>query len=417
MSIYSSMMVASSAMATYGNSLAVTGDNIANFNTVGYKESRYIFADLISLVDGAVEIGQGVRLAGVNKPFQQGAFETTSKVTDLAISGNGFFVVRDPLSSTLYYTRAGQFHLDAAGRMVNQGNRVLQGTAGDIIIGAALGAPAQATSSLALQLNLDAGAPPPAEPFPAGPDAPASAWFSASNFSSVATVYDGDGNPHDLTFVYRRTAPNTWEYRVLVPRSHLDPGAPNSTELRQVSAPGLLVFNTAGQLDSAASTITDIDGLNWISGPSQAIAAASLSFGGSVQFAQPSSLLAATQDGLPAGAFTGITVDNQGNIIGRFSNGTSRALGAILLANFANVDDLEPVGDTLFLPTLASGAAQTGAANQNGLGGIVAGNLELSTVDLARQFIALLTSQRAFQVNSRVATTADQMYATAAQLK
>jgi len=417
MSITGSMLVASGAMAAYGNSLAVTGDNIANLNTVGYRESRSTFADLMPTFDGSIETGDGVRLADVSKPFQQGGFETTSNTTDLAISGNGFFVVRNSLSNTLYYTRAGEFHLDNAGRMVNESDLILQGSAGDIVIANGLTAPAQATSNLSLQLNLDASSAIPGTALPAGPDAPANSWFTGSNFSSTTTIYDSLGNAHDLTFVYRLSAPNTWEYRVLAPRNQLDSSAPTSTELRQVSAPGTLGFTSTGQLDSGASTLTDITGLNWTDGASQTIPAASLSFAGTVQFAQPSTVFATTQNGMIAGTFTELTIDDQGNVNGHFSNGTSQVLGVVALANFNNVDDLDPAGDTLLSPTLESGVALTGVANQNGLGGLVGGSLELSTVDLAKQFVALISSQRAFQVNSRVVTTADQMYVTAAQLK
>ncbi|HVO94073.1 MAG TPA: flagellar hook protein FlgE [Terriglobales bacterium] len=411
------MLVASGAMATYSDALAVTGNNIANLNTVGYKESRFAFADLMSTFDGTVETGHGVRLADVSKPFQQGALETTSSTTDLAISGNGFFIVRNPLSNVLYYTRAGQFHLDNVGRLVNDSDLILQGSGGDLAVGSGPTAPAQATSSMALQLNLDAGAAPPAAAFPAGPDASASAWMTAANFSSVTTIYDSLGSAHDLTFVYRLTAPNTWEYRVLAPRNQLDATAAGSTELRQVSVPGTLAFTPAGQFDLTASALSDINGLAWTNGATQTIPAANVNFAGTVQFAQPSFVYAATQNGLPAGTFTGLTIDGEGNLIGRFSNGTTQTLGTIALANFANVDDLDPMGDTLFSPSVASGAASNGTANQNGLGGIVGGTLELSTVDLANQFVALLSSQRAFQVNSRVVTTADQMYAIAAELK
>jgi flagellar hook protein FlgE len=417
MSITGSMLVASGAMAAYGNALAVTGDNIANLNTVGYRESRSTFADLMPTFDGSIETGDGVRLADVSKPFQQGGFETTSNTTDLAISGNGFFVVRNSLSNTLYYTRAGEFHLDNAGRMVNEADLILQGSAGDIVIANGLTAPAQATSNLSLQLNLDASSATPGTALPTGPDAPANSWFTGSNFSSTTTIYDSLGNAHDLTFVYRLSAPNTWEYRVLAPRNQLDSSAPTSTELRQVSAPGTLGFTAAGQLDSGASTLTDITGLNWTDGASQTIPAASLSFAGTVQFAQPSTVFATTQNGMIAGTFSELTIDDQGNVNGHFSNGTSQVLGVVALANFNNVDDLDPAGDTLLSPTLESGVALTGVANQNGLGGLVGGTLELSTVDLAKQFVALISSQRAFQVNSRVVTTADQMYVTAAQLK
>jgi flagellar hook protein FlgE len=417
MSITGSMFVASGGMETYGEAIGITGNNIANFNTVGFKESRYTFADLMPTVDANIETGDGVRVADVGKPFQQGALETTPNVTDLAISGNGFFVVRDGTTNTLSYTRAGQFHLDNAGRLVNQSNLILQGSAGDVTIGSSPTVPAQATTSLALQLNLDAGAAVPGAVFPAGPDAPGGAWVSASNFSSLATTYDSLGNAHDLTFLYRHTGPNTWEYRVLAPRNQLDAGAPNSTDLREVSAPGTLIFTPAGQLDTGLSTLTDINGLTWVNGASQTIAAGSLSFAGTVQYAQPTFLSSISQDGFAQGSFVDMSIDPQGLITGRFSNGTNQVLGGIILANFANVDDLDPLGDTLFAPTLKSGGAQSGVPDQNGLGSVTSGTLELSTVDLAKQFVSLISSQRAFQVNSRVVTTADQMYAVAAQLK
>jgi len=187
--------------------------------------------------------------------------------------------------------------------------------------------------------------------------------------------------------------------------------------LRPAGAPGTLVFDATGQLDPSASTITDIGALNWTNGASQSLAAGNVDFTGTVQFAQPSSLLALTQDGVGAGALNGISIDSQGNINGRFSNGTSQVLSAIALANFANVDDLDPLGSTLFAPNAESGAALIGVPGQNGLGSINSGTLELSTVDLAQQFVSLIGLQRAFQINSRVVTTADQMYATAAQLK
>lgn len=417
MSILGPMLVAGDAMDMFSNAMQVTGDNIANLNTVGFKTTRFIIEDVAPTVWGEVETGNGARLADVGKPFQQGGLETTTSALDLAVSGNGFFVVRDPLSNTMRYTRAGDFHLDANGQMVNPGGQVLQGSAGDIVINTALAIPAQATGNLAMQLNLDASVTPPATPTPLGPDASPGQWVEASNFSTVATIYDSQGASHDLTFLFRQSAPNTWEYQVVAPRSELDASAPTSTELRQVSAPGTLVFTSAGQLDSAASSLVDISGLNWTNGASQTLPAAAVDFTGTVQFARPSFLFDFDQDGFAAGTLNGISIDAQGNINGRFTNGTNQQLATISLANFNNVDDLDPLGDTLFAESYESGAAQTGVPGQNGLGSLVAGSLELSTVDLAREFVALISLQRAFQVNSRVVTTADKMYGIAAELK
>jgi flagellar hook protein FlgE len=417
MSISGSLFIAGTALDAFSNAINVAGDNIANLNTVGFRTSQLEFADLLPTSDGQIENSHGVRLSDVSKPFQQGAFETTASVTDLALEGSGFFIVRDAANGTSYYTRAGQFHLDSAGMLVNDSELRLQGATGDITLGNALTVPAQATSTLNLVLSLDASSNTPVGAFPAGPDASSSDWMAGSNFSSVTTIYDAQGSAHDLTLLFRKTAPNTWEYRVAARRSELDAAAPTSAELRQVSAPGTLVFTANGQLDAGASTQPDINGLNWINGASQSIAAANLNLAGSVQYDRPSALLSGSQDGFAQGAFTGLTIDSQGVITGRFSNGTNQVLGTVTLANFANVDDLNAVGDTLFSPTLESGAAQAGAAGQNGFGNIISGALELSTVDLAREFVALITSQRAFQANSRIITTADQMYAVARDLK
>ena len=417
MSIIGSLFTSNGALNAFGDSINVTGDNIANLNTAGFKTSRTQFADLLPTTLGEIETGNGVRLEEVTKPFQQGSIESTPNVTDLAIEGNGFFIVNNATTGTSYYTRAGQFHLDSSGRLVNDSGLALQGTSGDITLGNTPTVSGQATSILALQFNLDASSAVPAAGFPSTADASPSAWASGSNFSSVATIYDAQGNPHDLSFFFRKTAPNAWEYRVVAKSSEIDPLAPNSSDLRQVATPGSLVFSTDGQLDTSLSTITDINGLNWVSGGSQDIPAGSLSFAGTVQYAQPSTLVAESQDGYGAGTFDSMSIDGQGIITGRFSNGTTKTLGTVALANFANVDNLDPQGDTLFLPTIESGGAQTGTPNQGGLGSILSGSLELSTVDLAQQFVALISLQRAFQVNSRALTTADQMYADAVNIK
>jgi flagellar hook protein FlgE len=394
----------------------VAGNNLANLNTIGFKTSRLQFADLLPSAIGELEVGQGALLNNISKPFQQGAFEITPNATDLAVEGNGFFVLKDPITGDSYYSRAGQFHQDSSGKLVNDSGLVLQGSAGDITIGNTITSPAQASANLALTFNLDASAATPTVGFPAGPDATPGAWAAGSNYSSVMTIYDAQGSAHDLTFFFRKTAPNTWEYRITAARSELDTSAPNSSELRQVSVPGTLVFTSVGQLDAAASTAADLSGLNWVNGAAQTILGGNLNFAGTVQYDQPSALLSASQDGFALGAFNGFMIDRQGVITAKFSNGTTRVIGAVALANFANVDDLDPQGDTLFVSTAESGAAQSGAPAQGGFGNIMSGTLELSNVDLAREFVALISSQRAFQLNSRVITTADQMYTVATNL-
>lgn len=416
MSITGSLYIASTGLDASSEAIQVTGNNLANLNTVGFKTSRLQFADLLPSAIGDLELGQGAFLNNVGKPFQQGGFEITPNATDLAVEGNGFFILKDPSTGNSYYTRAGQFHQDSSGKLINDSGLVLQGSAGDITIGNSITTAAQVTSSLALSLNLDASAATPAAGFPIGPDGSPGAWAAGSNYSSVMTIYDAQGSAHDLTFFFRKTAPNAWEYRITAARSELDASAPNSSDLRQVSAPATLVFTSTGQLDAAASTLADVSGLNWTNGAAQTLSGANLNFTGTVQYDQPSALLSARQDGFGQGAFKGFTIGSDGVITAKFSNGTTRVIGAISLANFANVDDLDPQGDTLFVPTAESGAAQSGAPGQGGFGNLMSGTVELSNVDMAQEFVMLISSQRAFQVNSRVITTADQMYSVATNL-
>ncbi|MBI2364699.1 MAG: flagellar hook protein FlgE [Deltaproteobacteria bacterium] len=416
MSIVGSLFVASDALDVLGNAISVAGDNIANLNTVGFKASRIEFADLLSTIDGQLEIGHGVRLADVSKILQQGALETTQSLTDLAIEGGGFFILKNGAGET-FYSRAGEFHFDANSNLVNPLGLFLQGASGNISLGAALTLPAQATTSLGLKVNLDAAAATPGAAFPAGPDASPGAWNAAGNFSSVTTVYDSAGAAHDLTFLFRKNGANSWEYRILAQRSELDAGASTSTDLRDLGAGGTLQFNPDGSFNAAGSTVSGITGLSWVGGGTQTIAPGSLSFDGSVQYAQPSSLMSLSTNGYGGGFFTGVSIDGGGAITGRYSNGVTRPIGTIVLANFTSPDGLDPAGDGLYRATAESGAALTGAPGQNGMGQIVSGALEMSTVDLAREMVALITSQRSFQINSRVITVADQMYAEAAELK
>lgn len=416
MSISGSMYTASSALDAFGDSMQVVGHNIANLNTVGFKASRIEFADLFPTIEGELEFGHGVRVASVDGQFQQGSVETTVGATNLAIDGNGLFVLRDATGGT-FYTRAGEFHLDRANNLVNPEGLFVQGAAGNLSLANSLTLPGQATSSLNLDFNLDASSTPPTASFPAGPDASQSAWFGASNFSLIATVYDSLGNAHDLTFLFSKSAPNTWDYQVVAQRSELDVSAPSSTELRQVSAGGTLVFNSDGSFNTGLSTVTDINGLSWVSGASQTISAGSLGLSSATQYAQTSTLRSFVQDGFASGALSSIAIDGQGVITGRYSNGNVSVLDTIQLAMFANAQGLDPMGDTLFVPSLESGAAQVGQPSQGGRGNIISGALELSTVELAEEFVSMITSQRAFQMNSRVITVADEMYSVAADLK
>ena len=417
MTISGLLYTASTALEAFGASIAVAGNNIANVNTAGFKASRTEFADLLPTTSGAFESGHGVRLAQVRTTFQQGALETTRNSTDLAVDGQGFFVVRDA-AGDMFYTRAGEFHVDASGNLANPLNYVLQGSSGDVSLAGALTMPARATSNLGLTLNLDAAASTPAGNFPVGPDATPGAWTSAANYSLISTLYDSTGTAHDATFLFRKAAPNVWDYRVVAPVSELDAAMPASTDLREISAGGTLRFNSDGSLDAAGSTVGAINALTWAGGgATPAIGAGALNFNGTVQYAGASTITALNTDGSLAGSLTDISIDATGVLVGRYSNGRSQAIGNIVLGNFNSEEGLAAAGAGLFRETLESGAARIGTPGQNELGEIVSGALEMSTADLAREFVSLINSQRDFQMSSRVITVADEIYTEAARLK
>jgi len=429
MSITSSLYTGVSGLLTYGRSLSVVGNNVANVNTVGYKASRAEFADLLSSLEGNVEIGRGVSLVGVTHLFLQGALQTTGSVTDLAIQGNGFFVVRDA-SGNSFYTRAGQFHVDKNGVLVNPQGLALQGFPvdktgrpagglGDIVLDNGLTLPATATSSISLAVNLNAAATTPADDWPGGvgDDAPPEDWLAASNFSTPVRVYDSLGQAHDVTFLFRKTEANTWEYRAVIPIADIQADPENPKNWIAVGD-GTLVFNNDGTLNAEDSTINDITMTGFVNGAADlTILADDLSFAGSTQFAQPSVTSLVQQNGSSAGTLTGITIDSQGIITGQFSNGGLQALYQIALADFPSAAGLASVGNSLFAQTFESGDARIGIPGTGGLGSLLAGGLELSTVDIAQEFVGLISSQRGFQVNSRMVTVADQMYEEVANLK
>lgn len=421
MSITGSLFIAGGALQAYGDSMSVVGHNVANVNTVGFKASRAEFADLIPNVEEGVEIGKGVRLAGVSHPFRQGAIQATDNTTDLAIGGAGFFVVKDT-SGNSFYTRAGQFHFDQDSNLVSPERLILQGSSGDIILDKEAAVPPESTTTLSLVLNLDPSASAPSTALPAdamGTEASPSAWFSAGNFSTVVSIFDSLGTAHDLIFLFRKSATaNEWDYRVAANGDEVSGGT--AGQLQQVSAAGgKVAFNSDGTLNSDAPTnITQIGAINWSNdADSQTIAAADVKFTDSTQFSQPSALLSVQKNGSPGGTLTKIAIDSHGNIIGRFSNGDAKVLDRIALANFPNVDGLEVVGGSLLAESPDSGGALSGFPAESGLGSVLSGAVEMSTVDLAQEFVAMITAQRSFQVNSRVITVADRMYEEAANLK
>jgi flagellar hook protein FlgE len=430
MSILRSLNIGASGLRANSEALSVTGDNIANVNTIGFKRSRGVFEDVLGRSIASFEpvqtAGAGSRMAHVEQVFNQGALVTTDSVTDLAIQGDGFFVVQGNLdgADTRYYTRAGQFHVDNEGTIVNPNGLALQGyTAnGQGIMGATVGdlnvaggtVPATPTTSVNIAVNLDSNAPVLVWD-PTDPD-------GTSSFSNQVSVYDSLGDVHELTVYYTKEAPGAWSWHAMVAGDDLAAGQPG---VPTAVLSGTLTFDTDGRLTSEvppSETIdfigaTPLQAITFDFGDEFVVGGTGTGLDGSTQFASPDVTHALQQNGYAAGTVAGISIANDGTILGLFSNGQQRALGQVVTADFANVNGLDRTGQGLWIETLASGEALLGAADGGGRGAIVSGTLEQANVDLGTEFVNLIAYQRGFQANSRVITTADEMYGELVNIK
>jgi len=419
-----------SGITSNGNAMNIIGDNIANANTIGFKSSRAVFFDLLSAEVGGTKIGLGSRLAGSDRQFVQGGVETTNSVTDLAIQGKGLFILRDNQGGT-FFSRAGQFSIDKDGNLANPAGLAVQGvqldasgnpTSGltNIIISQLVVSPVE-TDGIDIALNLDAtkATPTPAIPADAaGTEETPGNWFAGANFSTVVTVYDSLGRGHDLTYLFRKTATaNQWEVRVAANAGEITGGTAGM--LQQVNAAGgLLAFNSDGTLDSATTNITDIGPIAWANGSNaQTVLAADMDFTGTTQYALPSSVSQQNQNGSQSGILKGISIGTDGVITGQFTSGGNQPLFRIALADFANPQGLAHVGNSLYLQSPESGPSLNGNPGDGSFGTVLSGSLELSTVDLATEFVKMVTTQRGFQASSRTITVTDQLLEEVANLK
>ena len=438
-----SFTTALSGLNAAQNNLSVTGNNIANANTTGFKKSRSEFADVYaSNMGGAskVQPGGGVRVMQVAQQFEQGNIEYTENSLDLALSGTGFFSLADnPQAATpTMYTRSGAFKLDKDGYVVNDQGRYLmtyapngtkveagfsQGIFQPIQIDTAQGLP-EATEKVNLQVNLDATA-----------DKLQAANFDPTdpttyNNMTSATVYDSQGNPHTATtyFLADGTSttpptldnPNSWLVYTYLDGFGITPGGGVTDPANQAAVPTpiSLKFDTAGALLSIDGNTTTQQSFGPITStdlnPNLLVNPIDLeyNFANSTQYSTPYSVNALTQDGLPAGNLTGIDVDDKGIVFARFSNGGSRTLGQVALARFANNQGLSKIGDTTWAENASSGQPVFGAAGSNNFGSIQSAALESSNVDLSAQLVNLIVAQQSYQANSQTISTENQIIQT-----
>lgn len=395
-----SLFAAVSGMQNMQTKIDVIGNNIANVNTTGFKYARVKFQDMLSqTLRGASapqqgrgginpsQVGLGMVLGSIDNIHTQGSLQPTGRPEDLAIQGNGFFVVGD--GSRVFYTRDGSFSRGSDGDLVNAatGMKVLGWTAapdgtidptgpvGPINIPLGEKTIAQATNKIVFMYNLDANA-------------------TAPHGMSV-DVYDSLGVRHTLKFTFTKTATNQWSWTV-----EESSGTPVTNNT------GTLQFDGAGNLTSPPNPPQiSFDPAN----PDAAPVNISLDFSAVTQLAAPSTVDYKFQDGFPPGELEGFTIGSGGVISGTYSNGLVRNLGQIALAAFGNPEGLLKAGDNLYQITSNSGEPRIGTPGTQGRGTIQTATLEMSNVDLARELTEMIITSRAFQANSRVVTTSDEI--------
>ncbi|MCB0353218.1 MAG: flagellar hook protein FlgE [Bdellovibrionales bacterium] len=442
MSIVNGLFAGRAGISAHGSAIAVVGDNISNASTLGYKASRAEFEDLIAggQTSGRT-IGSGSSLAGVTTVFNQGTLEFTNRPLDLAVDGNGFFVVAN--GSQRFYTRAGNFRIDSAGNIVDPngfqvlgfpttGNQVLQtlninnvssSTSATANVGISGNVNASSTG-VDVDTLFDAG--PPAGPLvtaDAGDTITANSTVTyadlsdSSAFQTVVDVVDSLGVAHTVTvFFYKDTTANTWQARAYVNSEDVDPAASTVDEsgLPRLVGVANLVFTATGELDTDASDSLVLQGgtagnLPWNNGSTSTANTIAVDFTNFTQFSASSNITSITQDGQSVGAVTSVSIESDGTIFALLDNGESTTLGTIGLVNFSNPEGLQRVGSNLLQQSNSSGEPITGKPGAGTFGAVQAGSLELSTTDIATEFVKLITLQRGFQASSRIITTINQL--------
>lgn len=424
MGILSSMYTGITGLQGQGEALSIYGDNIANANTVGFKVSRPEFQDVIAKslkgLLGGNQIGRGVRLAAVNPVFSQGSIVQTESATDLAITGDGFFVVNGVDGQS--YTRNGAFHFDKDGALINaDGYKVMGFQAdakgkitskmGEISVDRTV-VDAKKTEDVKVFMNLDLRADTALEFNPAKPE-------QTSHFATGVTVYDTAGTAHTVTMYFNKTSDGEWTWRAMAKGEEIV-GGKKDTMVEQ--ARGRLIFDNEGRLQQ---TLTDRSSFSFNKGaqPDQAINFdfGAVKSGGNglqvTQYGTASEAYKTVQDGYTAGTLAGLTFNDDGILSAIYTNGQTVNLAQVALAKFENPEALFKMGQNRYRESRLSGQATVGAPQQGGRGRVSSKTIESSTTDIANEFINLMTAQRNFQANSKVISTADEMMQEVLNLK
>jgi flagellar hook protein FlgE len=407
--------------------LSLIGNNLANVNTPGFKSSTASFQDLLSqtLTGGSsvgninfLQVGLGVTAAATNQNFSQGSLQSTGISTNVAIQGEGFFIVQG--DQGINYTRAGDFHIDSSGNLVSSDGAFVQGytqkdpVTNKIITSGSLNNinippgtlfPPISTSMIRLIANLDADA------------------INGTTFTSSVRVYDSLGAGHQINFTWTKTGVGTYDYDATIDGGEVS-GGTAGTPSSLLAAPGKMEFDASGtlvQVDGAAAA--DLP----ITTPTFSNGADPLTFSWDLvnpdgttsvtSYAAPSATSSSTQNGFPPGTLASVVIGGDGTIQGIFSSGKTAELARLALATFNNPGGLLKLGSNRFNVSISSGDPSVGVGGEGGRGTTAGSTLELSNVDMASEFINMIVAQRGYQANSKMITTTDEILQEAINLK
>jgi len=422
--------------------LDVTGNNIANAATTGFKASRAEFADIYSankLGIGSKTIGSGVNLAAVSQNFGQGSVNNTGNLLDMGIQGSGFFVLSD--NGSLSYTRAGTFKSDSNGYVtssdgtarlqgygVDANGNIINGVLTDLRIDTSNLAP-KPTGSVTSEINLNSSSD--AIDQTKVPFDPTVSTSYTKKFST--TVYDTQGNAHPMDQYMVKTGANTWSSYTLIDGRNPD-GTLASGEGATAPVASTMEFDSAGALikvsqpdpvkDQAENTLVVsgwkpgamINGEWKENGATAKVGGIVINMAKTTQYNTDSSRNLPTQDGYATGQINNLTIDGSGVMFANFSNNQSRAIGQISLASFTNEQGLQPVGGTAWKETYASGMAGYDAPKIGSLGAIQSNSLEDSNVNLTNELVDLIKAQSNYQANAKTISTQSTIMQTIIQM-
>jgi len=392
-----------SGLSANATAMTVIGDNIANVNTTAFKSNTSHFANILSSSLGGESatsgVGRGAEFWGVNAQWTQGSLENSANSTDLAINGKGFFMVEDT-SGSRFYTRAGAFTFDKEGYLVNPDGLRLQGyqlnanggigSITDVYVPGERISPPSSTTEFNFDINLSSTA------------------VTGDTYTTSQTVYDSLGNAIPLTLTFTRAAAaRTWTVTGSIPTSS------GTGVTFGGNASMNIVFDANGKMITPAADVTTAlaltNGATPLSLSWDFYDASGASHGDVTGFSSASGTTFQYQDGYPAGSLRSIGVDDNGIVTATYSNGEMTPLFQVTLADFPSYDGLTKMGKNLYAESLDSGQALLGTVGTGRLGSIAPSSLEMSNVDLAQEFVKMITTQRAFQANSRVITTSDEI--------